>query len=448
MAEVGNEEISITNELEKKAAEESATILHKLQGDVNSHVSRFEKLHSEISDLKDAVKTYEEKYTASSEFKSFQEKILKDLEGIDETLKKETRKHVLAQAENEADKHVFLKTWSRHLHRYALEMGHSKFANQIELSEAERKEFSDFTSFEYKNAQSIFPEQKTLRTDNFNRGGSLVRAPDILMEIIDKAVQEVNPMLKVCRVRTTDRDQVEVSTITAHGSFSWVGETGTVSADTGLTTGLEQIPTHEAAVIYKATMSMLEDTELNLENELRTEYVENFDVGFGTGWTTGNGTMKPYGIMSDGNIGYRAQGHASLILNGDAITQMPFDLKDKYTRTAYFQMRRATMGSIATLKGGDGQYLLQPLGQTAQYVLKGYQVLPNPDMPAIASDAYPIIFGDFRNYLIVIKRANWVYIVDPFTSKGTSTVEFMLRRRVGGQPLVTEAFEKLKIATS
>ena len=68
-------------------------------------------------------------------------------------------------------------------------------------------------------------------------------------------------------------------------------------------------------------------------------------------------------------------------------------------------------------------------------------------MPDIASNAYPVAFGDFRRAYMIVDRINLAVLRDPFTQATTGNVRYIARRRVGGQVVQAEAIIKQKVST-
>jgi HK97 family phage major capsid protein len=71
-----------------------------------------------------------------------------------------------------------------------------------------------------------------------------------------------------------------------------------------------------------------------------------------------------------------------------------------YAQNATWAMNRTTLGAVRKLKDGQGRYLVDigGMGNTPVTTLLGRPVLECPDMPDVAGNAYPIVFGDFSNY--------------------------------------------------
>lgn len=77
--------------------------------------------------------------------------------------------------------------------------------------------------------------------------------------------------------------------------------------------------------------------------------------------------------------------------------------------------------------------------------LLGRPVEFDENMPAIAGNAFPILFGDFRRGYLIVEKTGLKMLRDPYTSK--PNVVFYAYRRVGGGIADCDAIKALKIST-
>ena len=90
--------------------------------------------------------------------------------------------------------------------------------------------------------------------------------------------------------------------------------------------------------------------------------------------------------------------------------------------------------------------LREGLADGAPDQLLGHRVELSEDMPAVAANAFPIIFANWRLfYLIVDHRRGTQVLRDPFTDK--PSVLLYTTRRVGGAVANFEAGKVMKIST-
>jgi len=294
-------------------------------------------------------------------------------------------------------------------------------------------------------------ELKTLSVEDDSAGGYLVAPSFFEKEIIDMAALEVSPMRGLCKtVSLSAENRYEAPTATAHGVASWTADAGTVSEDTTYATGLFKVPVEEMTCLYKVKQTLLQDSAFNLEAEMRTEYANGMGLLEGAAFISGTGIGRPEGILANAVIIAACvnSGNANVV-TADGLVDLCAAPKSTYVRNganAKFIMRRATMFTLVKLKDGAGQYLLGRLSDSPNFKLLGYDIVEMPDMPAVAADAYPIAFGNFKIGYLIVDKIGIVIIRDPFARKTTRVVEFLASRRVGGGVRVPEAIYVQKIS--
>jgi HK97 family phage major capsid protein len=289
-------------------------------------------------------------------------------------------------------------------------------------------------------------EEKALILGNDTAGGYLA-PPEYVMEMI-KDVVEWSPIRQLARIRTTSRTEVQIPKRTGVASASWVEETGTRSETDNPSFGMEQLRSHEMYAMTKVSKQELEDSVFNIESFLREEFAEQFGVLEGTGFVSGNGAGQPQGLMSNANVGAVNNGHAT-VLSADALIALYYELKEAYLNNSQWLMNRSTLKTIRQLKDGNGNYLwavgIRREAEPPTILDRPYRTAP--DMPAISSGTYPIMFGDFRRGYLILDRIVMETMADPITSKATGMIEFSARKRVGGQVIQAEALKKLYMST-
>jgi HK97 family phage major capsid protein len=101
------------------------------------------------------------------------------------------------------------------------------------------------------------------------------------------------------------------------------------------------------------------------------------------------------------------------------------------------------------MKDAQNQYLWQPgiAGTATPATILDRPYIECVDMPAIAANSHPVVFGDFwRGYNIIdriqitIQRLNELYAAN-------AQIGFLGWKRVGGQVVLSEAIKKLKVST-
>ena len=290
-------------------------------------------------------------------------------------------------------------------------------------------------------------ERKALTVSNDTTGGYLA-PPEYVREII-KGITEISPIRTIARVRSTAQRSIQIPKRTGQFSAGWLAESGTRSETTGWSVGMEEIPAHEHYALVDISEQDLEDSIFDLEAEMQSEFSEQFAKSEGTAFVSGNAVGKPEGIMTNSGVGEAVSGSAAA-LTGDGLLTLVHAVKSGYGANGVFVFNRTTLAAIRKLKDTAGQYVFQAgmsLQNGVPNTIVGYPYIEATDMPDIAANAYPVIFGDFNRAYLIVDRIALAVLRDPFTQATTGNVRYVARRRVGGQVVLAEALVKQKCST-
>ncbi len=289
--------------------------------------------------------------------------------------------------------------------------------------------------------EEVTAEFKALNVSTDTAGGYLAPA-ELVLEII-KAETEMSPVRSLARVRQTSQKSVEVPKRTGTFAAQWVAEQGAKSETTGLTYGLEEIPTHEFYAIVDVSNQMMEDAAFDMNGEISIESSEQFSVAEGTAFVSGSGVGRPEGFMSNSDVGTTNSGAATTV-TADGLLSLKYAIKTAYTANANFVMNRTTLGSVRKLKDTTNQYLWMPgLAQGRPNTIDGDPYIEMTDMPSEGAGLKPVAYGDFRRAYTWIDRIQMEMMRDPFTQATSGNVRFIMRKRVGGQVVLAEAIRTL-----
>lgn len=273
--------------------------------------------------------------------------------------------------------------------------------------------------------------------------------------IINKLVL-ISPMRQLCQVLSVSKAGFSKLVNMSGTASGWVGETDNrPQTNTGtfasLAFGHGEIYANPAA-----TQGILDDSEIDLESWLAGEVQTEFSKQEGRAFVAGDGEKKPFGLLTYvdgsanakkhplGSIGVVNSGAAATITS-DGVIDLIYDLPSAFTGNAGFTMNRNTLGKIRKLKDGQGNYLWQPSYVAGQpSTLSGYPITEVPDMPDVAANSTPILFGDFKQTYLIIDRIGVRVLRDPYTQK--PYVLFYTTKRVGGGLLNPEPMRAMKIA--
>ena len=293
-------------------------------------------------------------------------------------------------------------------------------------------------------------ERKALVLSDDTASGYLATT-EYVREIIKDEVL-FSPVRTLIRIRPTGSRGISMPKRTQTAAARWVGETEKREETQNPAYGLEEIPAHELVAVTYISQADLEDSDFDLQSEIRQEFSEQFAVSEGAAVITGNGKGKPFGMLdasqgvSTVNSGTAAD-VADASGQADGLIDMVHDLKTVYAANARFGFNRKTLGVLRRLKDAQKRYIFQPspaVGMPNTILDAPYTELP--DMPDIAANATPIAYGDWRRTYLGVDRLQLAIIRDDLTQAENGMVKFVGRRRFGGKVILGNAMRLLKCA--
>lgn len=286
--------------------------------------------------------------------------------------------------------------------------------------------------------------------------------PEQIERTIARLSVDISPIRQIATVRTVGTsDYKELFDINGAG-FEWLGETDTRN-QTNTPDLAEVAPTFGmASAKPQASEESLDDLFFNVEDWLNMSVAETLSAGEGAAFVSGNGTKKPTGFLGGptpvttvdasrafGTLQYIAGGQAAAMPTSlDTFLDIIYSLRARYRNNAQWVTNKLVLASLRKYKEATTNAYMwsgpTAAGQPATFF--GYPIAEAEDMPAVAANAFPIAFGDFREGYLIADRVGMRITRDEITTPGY--VKFYVRRRTGGKLRNTHAIKLLKIATS
>jgi HK97 family phage major capsid protein len=320
-----------------------------------------------------------------------------------------------------------------------------------ELRKVETKAGGDEDGFETRAVQTV--------TSTGSAGGFAL--PQIIERQIARLSVDISPIRQIATVRTVGSpDYKELFDING-AAFEWVGEAGTRSQTN--TPDLAQVaPTFGmASARPRASEESLDDLFFDVESWLINSAAEAIAQGEGLAFVSGNGTNRPTGYLAGptpvttvdasrafGTLQYIASGQAAALpTSADVFFDLVYALRARYRANATWVLNKLVLSSVRKYKDTTNQYLWQPsLSMSQPETFMGYPIVEAEDMPAVAANAFPVAFGDFREGYLIADRVGMRMTRDDITVPGF--VQFYIRKRVGGRIRNSQAIKLLRISTT
>lgn len=269
-------------------------------------------------------------------------------------------------------------------------------------------------------------------------------------------LKELSPIRANARVISiTTAGFTKMYTDRAVGS-GWVGETASRPATSTPQIGQLTFTPGEIYANPAITQQALDDAAVDLEQWLGDEVETEFARQEGIAFVSGDGTNKPYGILTYVTGAANAARHpwgaipvvnsgAAAAFTSDGFIDLFYSLPAAYRTNAKVYTSRLAQASMRKLKDGQGNYLWQPtFAQGQPATLAGEPIVEIPDMPTVAAGNIAALYGDMEATYLVVDRIGIRVIRDPYTNK--PFVQFYTTKRVGGGVHNPEPMRALKIS--
>jgi HK97 family phage major capsid protein len=285
-------------------------------------------------------------------------------------------------------------------------------------------------------------DQKALTVAN--DAPAYVLAPEEVSGEFIRNLVEFSPIRSIADVRTTASHTILLPKRTGITNALWVGETA-ARGSSEPSFDQSQIEVKELATYVDLSLRMLEDSG-NVDSEVRLALAEDFGAKEGLAFVNGSTALEPTGFMAAAGITETNNGHATN-LSADALINLFYAMPATYRNRGAWVMNGTTLATVRKLKDGQNNYLWQPSFQAGQpETILGRPVVEVLDMPNVAADATPIIFGDFKAGYRIYDRVALDVLPDLLTQRTLGLARFHARRRVGAGVVRTDVFRKLKMA--
>jgi HK97 family phage major capsid protein len=166
------------------------------------------------------------------------------------------------------------------------------------------------------------------------------------------------------------------------------------------------LPVYKYGLTIQITRELVEDTSVDLLGYLARQAGRAVGNAFGTHAITGDGSSKPYGVVTQATVGVTGATSVTGAASASNLIDLYHSVIQPYRNSPScgWLMRDASVGAIRKLTDvTSGQFLWQPGLQASQPdMLLGKPLRTDPNVAAAATSAKSILFGDFSPYFVRI----------------------------------------------
>lgn len=279
----------------------------------------------------------------------------------------------------------------------------------------------------------------TLREGSDGEGGYLV--PDEFERRVVRALTEKNVMRQLGKVIQTERTMT-FPVAKGIGPADWIPEEGIIPVTTGEFDEVK-LEAHKVATSIRVSDELLEDNAFDLEGFIADQFAQRIGDAEEEAFLYGNGVAKPLGLIYQ--LDREVITEETGIISTDDLLELKHAIPPKYRKDAVFLMHDSTLRELRKLRTGNGQYVwYENLKKRIPLCIFSHRVITSPSMPSIDSGKPPILFGDFKHFVIGDRKHRRIKrLTEVHTQQGQ--VAYIMSQRVDAKLLDRNAIAALKV---
>lgn len=218
-------------------------------------------------------------------------------------------------------------------------------------------------------------------------------------------------------LNTTSGEDIKVPTQSGFSSATATAEAAAFAVSNPTTSSLT-LRSGKYGTLITVSRELLEDSGVDIVSFLGQQAGNAIGQIVNEKLAIGTGTVEPNGIVTASAAGKTGSTAVAGAFSADDLIDLVHSVDSAYAgNRAGFQMRRATLAALRSLKDGEGRFIYDPT-QGAQALVLGYPVFENPHVPAIGTSAKSVIFGSMPYYHVrqvggvEIARSDEAYFVN------------------------------------
>jgi HK97 family phage major capsid protein len=256
--------------------------------------------------------------------------------------------------------------------------------------------------------------------------------PKTFFDQVFDVARLVGPMLDVGnRINTTSGEDITIPTLTAY-SAATLKAAGSAIAESEPTYSSITLGAYKYGLLIPVSNELIADAGFDISSHLANQAGNGLGFAVNAALTTGTGSSQPNGVVTAAGSGVTGGTGVTGGFTADNLIDLQYTLDGAARRLpgVAYMAAGATIGAMRKLKDDAGQYLYQVnVGQPDSFA--GYNVIENPGMDAIATDAKSVLFGHMPSYQVRVAGGVQVATSTDYAFNTDSTV-FRVLMRVDG----------------
>ncbi len=251
--------------------------------------------------------------------------------------------------------------------------------------------------------QQRIAELRTLSTLTTGAGGNL--APTDFYDTLIAHLIEVSGVMQAgpTVLNTAGGETLQIPKTTSHSLAASAAQAGTIpSSDPAF--GLATLSAYKYGILIQVARELIDDSGIDLLGYLAMQCGRAIGNKFGSDLVTGAGTTQPTGFTTSATVGVTG---TTTGVSGTPTYANLVDLEYsviapyRQSKSCYWIAADKTIGGFRKIVDSNSRPVWEPsmvLGSPD--LLLGKPLVADPFMPAVATGAKPVAFGDFSQFFV------------------------------------------------
>lgn len=297
-------------------------------------------------------------------------------------------------------------------------------------------------------------EYRALMAGSDSDGGFLVTPTQFVNDLLKNVDDMVHIRKRARKFQLPAADALGVPTLESDPSDAeWTSEIKTGAEDSAMRFGGRELRPNPLAKRLKISRTLLRKVP-GVDGLVRERLAYKFAVSEEKAYMLGNGSRQPLGVFVASSSGVPTSrdvstGNTTTAITFDGAIEAKYFLKQQYWANAEWMFHRDAVKQLAKIKDLDGQYIWTEsvrVGEPDRVL--GFPLVMSEFCPnTFTTGMYVGMLADFSYYWIADALNMDLQRLDELYAE-TNQVGLIGRMESDGQPVLPEAFVRVKLAAS